>query len=197
MARLATELGVTPRIGGLRRTQVQVLATLARAPLGLRSRRAVARAAGLSATAASRALRDLVDLGLAEVRRETIAEGTARTAEIAYANHLHLRWPELAPRLSRVVPAARGRRDGCTPSAGIPARYAHVFWNAPVASINLAEHGSYVARRVLLEGDTQALAWAAGTLRASDWRAAARQRGIDPRHRALAENLATAAGMHS
>ncbi|MDQ3760750.1 MAG: hypothetical protein M3460_03370 [Actinomycetota bacterium] len=40
VARLATELGVTPKIGGLRRTQVQVLATLARAPLGLRSRRA-------------------------------------------------------------------------------------------------------------------------------------------------------------
>ncbi|MCA1674712.1 MAG: hypothetical protein LC799_21800, partial [Actinobacteria bacterium] len=68
-----------------------------------------------------------------------------------------------------------------------------VFWNAPLGAITLAEHGPYVARRILLDGDTQALAWAAGTLRAADWREAARGRGIDPRRRALAENLATSA----
>ncbi|HYZ09696.1 MAG TPA: MarR family transcriptional regulator [Pseudonocardiaceae bacterium] len=193
VARLRAELGVTARIGGLRRTQVQVLAALVRAPLGLRSGRAVARAAGLSATAATRALRDLLDTGLVEVRRETVAEGTAKTVEIAYANHTHPRWSELAPQLARVVAPTHARHGRCTVSPRVPGRLAHVFWNAPLGAITLAEHGPYVARRILLDGDTQALAWAAGTLRAADWRKAARGRGIDPRRRALAENLATSA----
>lgn len=50
-----------------------------------------------------------------------------------------------------------------------------------------------MARRVLLDGDTQALAWAAGALTATDWQDAAPGRGLDPRHRALAENLAAQA----
>ncbi len=193
VARLRAELGVTARIGGLRRTQVQVLAALIRAPLGLRSGRAVARAVGLSATAATRALRDLFDAGLVEVRRETVAEGTAKTAEIAYANHTHPRWPELAPRLARVIAPAHARHGRSTVSPRVPGRLAHVSWNAPLGAITLAAPGPYVARRILLEGDTQALAWAADTLRAADWREAARGRGIDPRRRALAENLATSA----
>ena len=64
VAALAQELGVVVPVADLRRSQVQVLAALARAPLGLRSGRAVARAAGLSPTAAMRALRDLIDLDL-------------------------------------------------------------------------------------------------------------------------------------
>jgi len=137
---------------------VQVLAALVRAPLGLRSGRAVARAAGLSATAATRALRDLLDTGLVEVRRETVAEGTAKTAEISYANHTHPRWPELAPQLARVVAPVHARHGRCIVSPRVPGRLAHVFWNAPLGAITLAEHGPYVARRILLDGDTQALA---------------------------------------
>lgn len=190
VASLAAELGVLTRVDGLRRVHVQVLAALARAPLGLRSGRAVGRAAGLSPTAAIAALRDLVGLGLAETRREVVAEGTARTAEVAYANLAHPRWPELAPRLARVRPPARMATDR---PRRVPERYSHVFWNAPVHSIDVAEHGAYVARRILLDGDPQALAWAAGVLTATDWREAARGRGIDPRHRALAENLAAGA----
>ena len=64
VAALAQELGVVVPVADLRRSQVQVLAALARAPRGLRSGRAVARAAGLSPTAAMRALRDLIDLDL-------------------------------------------------------------------------------------------------------------------------------------
>ncbi len=181
------------RVDGLRRTQLQVLAALARAPLGLRSGRAVARAAGLSATAATRALSDLLDVGLVEMRRETVAEATAQPAEIVYANHTHPRWPELAPQLARMVPSAYARQGRCIAPPRVPSRISHVFWNAPVGRIDLAEHGPYVARRVLLDGDTQALAWAADALGAADWRDAVRGRGIDPRRRALAENLAASA----
>ncbi|MGH3875239.1 MAG: MarR family transcriptional regulator [Pseudonocardiaceae bacterium] len=184
--RLTRELRVTPVVADLRSSQVQVLAALARAPLGLRSGRAVARSAGMSATTAIRAVRELIDLGLAEVRHETLAEGTAREAEVIYANVTHPRWPALAPRLAAVRPG-RGLRRA---SRRVPARLAHLFWNAPIREIDLAEHGSYVARRVLLDGDTQALAWAAEALTAADWHEAARGRGLDPRRRALAENLA-------
>lgn len=188
--RLADELGVTIRVTGLRRSQVMALAALARAPLGLRSARAVARAAELSPTAASRALRELVDIGLAETRQVTLAEGRARTTEVSYANHTHPRWPELAPLLARVHPR-RIRRHS---QQRVPARLAHVFWNAPVRQIDLAVHGPYVARRVLRDGDIEALAWAADALTAADWRDAARARGLDPRHRALADNLAASPG---
>ncbi len=189
VAALTQELGVVVSVADLRRSQLQVLAALARAPLGLRSGRAVARAAGLSPTAAIRALRDLIDLGLADMRYETLAEGSARNVPVAHANVTHPRWPDLVPRLARVRP----RRIRRAAPRRVPARLAHVFWNAPIQDIDLAEHGPYVARRVLLDGDTQALAWAAGVLTAADWSEAARGRGLDPRRRALAENLAAGA----
>ncbi|MGI9001559.1 MAG: MarR family transcriptional regulator [Pseudonocardia sp.] len=182
------ELDIATRVTNLRRSHIQVLAALARSPMGRRSARAVARAGGLSPTAGIRAVRDLFDLGLVERRHETFAEGTVTTAEILYANLMHPQWPELAPRLAQVrrprAPRAASRR--------IPARLAHVFWNVPVRDIDVTEHGPFIARRVLLEGDTQALAWAAETLTAENWRAAAQGRGIDARRRALAENLAAA-----
>lgn len=183
---LADELGVTVQIAGLRRSQVRALAALARAPMGLRSARAVARAANLSPTAAGRALSELVEIGLAETRQVTVAEGRARTVDVSYANLAHPRWPELAPLLACV----RLHRVRQHSPPGVPARLSHVFWNAPAQQIDLARHGPYVARRVLRDGDTQALAWAADVLTAADWSDAARARGLDPRQRALADNIA-------
>lgn len=184
--RLADELGVAVAIPGLRRSQVLALAALARAPMGLRSVRALARASGLSPTAAGIALGELLDLGLAETRQQTVAEARARTVDIVYANLAAPRWPDLAPLLARVVlrPVVPpvGRR--------VPARLGHTFWNAPPGQIDLAAHGPYVAGRVLRDGDTQALAWAAQALTAADWNSAARARGLAPRQRALAANLA-------
>lgn len=183
---LRGDLGVVRSVPGLRRSQVQVLAALSRAPLGMRSARAVARAAGLSPTAAGRALRDLEDLGLVELCREILAEGRAREVEVIRANVLHPRWPALARQLVLVRPPRMSRPAG----PQVPAAVAHVFWNAPVGEIDVHMHGPYIARRVLLDGDTQALAWAANVLSGADWRAAARTRGLDPPHRALAVNLA-------
>lgn len=189
VAQLVAELGVEVRIPGLRRAQVIALAALARSPLGVRSARALARVSGLAPTAASLAIADLVDLSLAERRQATIAEGRARTVEIVCANVAHPRWPELAPRLAGVAlcPVRRA-----TPTR-VPARLGHVFWNAPLRELDPATHGAYLARRILLHGDTQALAWAAEALGPADWNAAARTRGLDPRRRALARNLAASA----
>src|SRR5215207_2212203 len=57
---LRSELGVVPSIDGLSRVETQVLATIARAPRGLATVRAVARRAGVSPTSATAALRSLV-----------------------------------------------------------------------------------------------------------------------------------------
>lgn len=188
---LRRRLGVQARIDGLTTPQVRALAALSRAPLGLRSLRAVARAAGLSPTAASRAVRVLVDQGLVQLRRQTVAEGRARETDVIHANRTHPRWPELAPMLARVQPPKR--ELDAEPPHRLPRRIGHLFWNAPLARIDLRTDGAYVARRVLLHGDAPALAWAATALTAADWRAAASGRGIDARSRALAENLAAAA----
>lgn len=183
---LADELGIAVAVPGLRRSQVLALAALARAPMGLRSARAVARASGLSPTAAGIALGELLDLGLAETRQQTVAEGRARTVEITYPNLAAPRWPDLAPLLAQVV-----LRPVVPPvPRRVPARLAHLFWNAPPGQIDLAVHGPYIARRVLRDGDTQALAWAAQALTAADWTEAGRARGLAPRQRALAANLA-------
>lgn len=188
VAHLAAELGTTTRITGLRRSQVLTLTALARAPMGLRSARAVARAAGLSPTAAGRALHELAALDLVESRLVTVAEGRAQDVRIHFANLTHPRWPALAPVLAG-VDLRPTRRP--TPSR-VPKRLRHVFWNAP-GEIDPAVHGPYIARRVLRDGDSQAIAWAAGALTAADWRDAARARGLHPRQRALAENLAASA----
>src|ERR1700688_3891877 len=68
MGQLHDELGITPRIEGYGATEVKVLAALALAPLGLSSIRVLARQAGLSPTAASRAIKALESKGL--IRRE-------------------------------------------------------------------------------------------------------------------------------
>lgn len=187
--RLRDALGVCTTIQGLRRPQVLALAALAGAPLGLRSARALSRAAGLSPTAAGTAVRQLTALGLVEIRRETVAEGKARVVDLITADVTHPRWAELAPQLAHVVL----RPTSPTPPRRIPARIAHVFWNGPVGQVDPRTHGAYIARRVLTDGETQALAWAARTLTAADWTAALRTRGLGPRERALARNLAASA----
>ncbi|MGQ0623330.1 MAG: MarR family transcriptional regulator [Sporichthyaceae bacterium] len=182
--RLRAELGVTVAVPGLRRVHVQTLAALARAPLGARSIRRLARAAGLSPTAVGRAADDLLALGLVE--RETYVEGRARIGAVLRVGVCHPRWPQLAPVIADVrLPGTEAESDG-----GVPPRLAHVFWNADLAGLDVHRDGGYLARRVLTDGDTAALAWAARTLAPEHWRAAARTRGLDERHRALARNLA-------
>jgi len=187
---LRRHLGVTPSVGDLSRTETKVLAALARAPLGLASVRAVARRAGLSPTAAGAALRLLVARGLVLEERRSVAAGRAQEARILRANVAAPEWSELATALADVVlaPAATGRR-----AARIPGRLGHLFWNVAPRQLDTEQHGGFIARRLLQTGDLEGLAWGAAQLSSEDWRHAARARGLDPRRRALARNLAAAA----
>jgi hypothetical protein len=179
-------LGVTPRTDGLIRSETAALAALRNAPFGLVSARAVARRSGLSPTAAARALKSLLSKGLVIQTSETIAAGRARKTSIWRANLAHPTWPALGPILHRVEPP-----DQPTPkSERVPKRLRHLFWNTAESQLDLDRAGPYIARRLLRTMDLQGLAWGARTLRPNDWRQAAKARGLDPKVRRLARNLA-------
>jgi len=189
VSRLEAELGLTLPAPGLSRIETLTLAALARSPLGLVSVRALASRAGVSPTAAGRAVSTLLDRGLIRRERQTLALGQAREVDVLRANMAAAQWPSLAPVLARVMPAAsagsRLRRH-----RRVPRELGHLFWNTHPSQLEVQSHGGYIARRVLATGDLEGLAWGATNLSAKDWRHAASARGLSPEDRALARNLA-------
>jgi MarR family len=185
--RLRDELGVSVRIHDLTPIEVAVLAALRNAPLGLVSARAVARRAAVSPTAASRTLKTLKGKGLLRSERTTIAAGRAHQAEVFHAERLSPRWAQLAPLLASVRPPHRPLLER---EIRVPGRLRHLFWNTAPEQLKLEHGGPYVARRLLSTMDLDGLAWGARNLKASDWAQARRARGLAPKTRALARNLA-------
>lgn len=188
--RLEAELGVVPAVDGLARTEVKVLAALARAPLGLPSIRSVAERADVSPTAAGRALEALEVRGLVRRERRMAALGSARAVELIVADVTHPDWPRLAPILasSRTRRRLRSRAD-----RRVPAAIRHLFWNTAPEQLDVAGHGGFIARRLVVARDLEGLAWGALNLSRSDWEHAERTRGLQSDQRALARNLATGA----
>ncbi len=172
-------------------SEVQALAALRNAPLGLVSARAVARRSGLSPTAAAAALRSLLEKGLVTRRRETIAAGRAREEQIWHANRANSHWAALDPALGKT---RRPQRQKPTSTPGrVPSYLLHLFWNTADAQLDVGTAGPYIARRLLRTMDLQGLAWGAIALSPQDWRAGSRARGLDPSVKQLARNLAGAA----
>jgi predicted transcriptional regulator len=189
--RVRRALGVTPRVEGLSRSEVMVLAALRNAPLGLVSARSVARRSGLSPTAVGRALELLRAKELVWQKSEMVATGRARRMEIWRANLQHPLWPDLDPVLERVK---KKRPERTTPAAKrVPSRLHHLFWNTAASQLDVDRAGAYIARRLLRMMDLQGLAWGAQALGREDWERAAAARGLDPKVRRLARNLAEAA----
>jgi hypothetical protein len=187
---LCVELGVVPRVDGLSRVETRVLAALARAPRGLISVRAVARRAGVSPTAAGAAVRSLTGRGLVRKEREWVASGRAREFELIRADVTAPDWPELAPQLAAVgLPAGPAEPR----PTRVPARLAHLFWNADPSRLDVRTQGGYLAERLLSTRDLDGLAWGLRALTSADWEQAARNRGLSARERALAHNLARSA----
>lgn len=186
--RVRRALGVTPPVEGLSRSEVMALAALRNAPLGLVSARSVARRSGLSPTAAGRALESLCAKELAWRKSEMVAAGRAREMEIWRANLQHPLWPGLGPVLERVE-----RPERTEPAAKrVPNRLRHLFWNTAASQLDVDRAGAYIARRLLRTMDLQGLAWGAQVLGREDWERAAAARGVDPKARRLARNLAEA-----
>lgn len=185
--RIRRALGIMPRIDGLTRSETVILATLRSAPFGLVSRRAVARRSGLSPTTVGRALKSLTSSGLVEQASETIGAGRAREVTAWRANVTHPRWPELDAALDGVHSPDRPK-----PAADkVPRHLRHLFWNTAESQLDVNHAGSYIARRLLQTMDIQGLAWGAQVLKPEDWRRGAKARGLDPKVKQLARNLAT------
>ncbi len=190
LARLRVELGTDSDVPSLTRTQTRILAALARTPRGLTSVRAVAARAGVSPTAAGKAVRDLERKGLVSREREWIAAGRAREVELLRANLTAPEWSELAPRLAAIQ---RPRPQGIGRSTRVPRYLEHLFWNTAPSQLEVEHAGSYIARRLIQVGDLDGLAWGAENLDSHAWWEAAESRGLPPEQRALAVNLAEAA----
>jgi DNA-binding MarR family transcriptional regulator len=213
IARLRAELGVKAKVAGLTDVQVSVLSALRDAPLGLASIRAVARRAGVSATASSRALDTLQRNGFVIKQPTTLAAGTARRVDLLQLDRRSLQWRRIAPTLARVRAPEHGKRlarpaqaassieahgqTGSGHGAGhrreVPRSLLHLFWNTAPSQRDGRASRAYVARRLLRTLDFDGLAWGASNLRRDDWLEAQRARGLAPSVRALARNLAAAA----
>lgn len=183
---LVDDLGAVPRVPGLRRSQVLVLAALSRAPLGLRSARAASRATGLSPTTAARALASLRALGLVAADERMLAEGTAVRATVWRLDATDPRWLAMAPTVARAVLPASPPPNR---AAALPHRFWHLFWNVDPGTLDIAgRDAGFVATRLVLSRDTQAVAWALSHLDADALRHAAANRGADARARAMIRN---------
>ena len=189
--RLRRRLGRLVPVVGLRREEVLALAALSRRPLGLRSGRAVARAAGISHGASTTALSRLERMGYIMRKRRFVIEGAARPVTEWEVSFLSPQWRQVAAQIARVeVPQAESRAS--RPSQ-LPRRFGHLFWDVPhPEQIDLHLKGSTVAHRILTSSDPRAHAWVATALPPEDLRRVATYRGVSGRVQALAENLARA-----
>jgi DNA-binding transcriptional ArsR family regulator len=184
---LARELGVTPLVPDLSPVESRVLAALSRSPRGVASVREAARRAGVSPTAAGRALARLTSGGLITQTPMMIARGHAAEATVYQVRFGSPQWLALAPVIARVCLPAR--REGAH-ARRVPPHLLHLFWNAAPAQLDVASSAPFIARRLITSFDPDGLAWGTVNLPASAWEHAAATRGLDPARRALAHNLA-------
>jgi len=188
LARLEDELGQVSRVKGLSIPQVQVLAVLAKAPLGLAFANTVAKQANVTPVTATRALKALERKGLVYHEDTKIIAGRVRRARIYHANFTAKEWDRIGPCLRKTrLKKHLVRSDGV-----VPPRLRHLFWNTAPTQLVLSHAGPYIAERLLTTFSLDGLSWGARNLRASDWRGAANARELDAPTRSLALNLAEA-----
>jgi DNA-binding Lrp family transcriptional regulator len=184
---LARELGVIPPLHDLPRTDAQVLAALSRSPRGVASVREAARRAGVSPTAAGRALTRLTAQSLIERTPMMLAQGSTSEVTVYRVRFASQEWLAIAPEIAKIRLRSRSDRPH---AKRVPPRLLHLFWNSAPAQLDTATSAPYIARRLITTFDPDGLAWGAANLPASAWEHAAATRGLEPAKRALAHNLA-------
>lgn len=187
-AELRSRLGSAPQLDGFTREELFVLAALNLHPLGMRSIRAVARAASVSPTTASRAITNLTAEGLLTAGTERLVEGEAVDATVLRIARRSPEWIQIAPAVRTVVlPRRRAPR---TPPKAVPQHLWHHFWNADPGKIRLPADADYVAARLLRSDDPQALSWAASNLDVASIARVEQLRGLDDERRSMIRHLA-------
>jgi DNA-binding Lrp family transcriptional regulator len=184
--------GAAPSIPGLTREDVLVLAALGRRPFGLRSARAVARAAGVSPTTAGSSLRRLAAQGYLARQTIRVAEGDARDVAVWTVRWTGAPWRRVAERVGQAAlpepaPAARPAQEA---DGRVPARLGHLFWNEDLQGLDLDRHAILVADRILRSEDPEAHAWMLQRLPPDAIVQATRTRNLDPRRVRLGRLLA-------
>ena len=124
------------------RIDAQVLAALSRSPRGVSSVREAARRAGVSPTAAGRALARLVARGLITQTPMMIARGHASEATVYQVRFGSDEWLALAPFVAKVqlpdhTDRSRAKR--------VPPHLLHLFWNTAPAQLDVATSAPYIA----------------------------------------------------
>lgn len=187
---LVGELGVVPVVDGFSRQDIMVLAALARHCLGLRSARAVARAASVSPTTVTAALQRLQAKGIVSCTADRILEGRVRDVTLLRINLNSPRWQSVRSAVAETILPVVATTDM---SVRIPRYLAHLFWNIDLGRVEVRRNSSYIAARLMMSQDPQAFAWAAGNLSRSDLDSVAAVRGVEPRTATLAQNMARVA----
>jgi len=182
---LSDLLGVVPTGADRPRQELFVLAALLRRPLGLRSTRAVAAAAGVSPTTAAKVLDSLEEEGLVIQTEQRLVEGRPIRVRVWRANRASAKFGALRPTL-RLVRPPRSYCSRRSDSDRLPRQLWHNFWNADPSKLRLSTDGTYIAGRLLNSNDPQSLAWLLSEMNPDTIAAASRMRGVDPARRALA-----------
>ncbi|MHB8508962.1 MAG: MarR family transcriptional regulator [Candidatus Dormibacteria bacterium] len=177
----------------LTRPQTFALAALSRRPHGLRSARAVAVEAGLSPTAALRALKSLQSRGLIERQTHRVVRGEVVDIQVWEVSWRSLLWQRLATSVAGVVLPSPRRLLRSHRLTQVPGRLGHLFWDVNRESLRVVRHQEFVIRRILASDDGEAWAWLIDAYRPEEIRAAiASDRAIEGRRRPFANVLAAA-----
>lgn len=185
---LIADLGAAPPHDTLDREELFILSAILHHPLGLRSARAVATAAGVSPTTAARALPKLQSAQLLVRSATRVVEGRPHWIHPWRIDQESPAWHAVAPAVRKVLPPVH--HGELQPADRVPRRLWHLFWNADPSRLTAADDGRYLAARILQSGDPEAIAWMVDAISPDDIRAASRTRGLDPSRRALASNVA-------
>lgn len=184
---LRDSLGDARPAGSLSRETVKVLAAVASKPRGVRSNRALARAAGVSPTTVGKVLDLLERDDVVRVEQRVLPEGAAREVTVVSLNSTSSVWRAIASEVRKVH--LRSESHGHDEPKIVPRRLRHHFWNAAAADLRLPENADYIAARLLRSNDPDAVVWAADHLPVSAVRRACTIRGIDEAQRRLIKNL--------
>jgi len=173
---LARELGVTPAVPGLSRTETQVLAALSRSPRGLASARDRA-AGGSQSDCCGACAGPAFGAGNHHPVAHDARQGASQPSDGLPSTVRNGRVGGSRPRCGEGT-AARTHRQ--SPHQRVPPHLRHLFWNTAPAQLDVATSAPYIARRLISTDDPDGLAWGAASLPASAWEHAAITRGLDP-----------------
>lgn len=168
---------------GLSRTQLLLVAAIARSPLGISSARRAARLISASPNVVAHDIKTLEEREIVcHVTRNTIKEG--RVVEQSYITISASAPMDIISAARKVtLPDAPSITRGETV---VPKRFTHHFWNVDPVALDSAS-GSFIAGRLLGSDDVAAWAWALAALPREDIKTAMSRRGVPNSVKAVAE----------